>query len=76
MVICLELFSKMQDASMLCPGQSDLKMSPDQKRVVFHGDVNLDWFYPHRPHTIHRDRAMFAGEIDFVKSELRVTQLF
>ncbi|EXJ66266.1 uncharacterized protein A1O5_10418 [Cladophialophora psammophila CBS 110553] len=56
------------------PGSMDV--SPDQRRVVFHGDVNLEWFAPHHPHSVHRDRAMFAGEIDFVKSVLRVTQLF
>ena len=56
------------------PGSMDV--SPDQRKVVFHGDVNLEWFRPHHPNTVKSDRAMFAGEIDFVESDLRVTQLF
>ncbi|ETI19688.1 hypothetical protein G647_08701 [Cladophialophora carrionii CBS 160.54] len=59
---------------LTAPGSMDV--SPDQRRVVFHGDVNLDWFAPHRPSSVKRDRAMFAGEIDFVKSDLRITKLF
>jgi hypothetical protein len=56
------------------PGSMDV--SPDQKRVVFHGDTNLEWFAPHRPASVKRDRAMFAGEIDFVGPELRLVKLF
>ena len=58
---------------LYAPGSMDV--SPDQTKVVFHGDVNLNWFKPHRPGAVKRDRAMFAGEIDFVKSNLRLTQL-
>ncbi|KIX07313.1 uncharacterized protein Z518_01966 [Rhinocladiella mackenziei CBS 650.93] len=56
------------------PGSMDV--SPDQRKVVFHGDVNLDWFKKDHPPSVHRDRAMYAGEIDFVKSSLRVTKLY
>ena len=53
-----------------------MDVNPDQKKVVFHADVNLEWFTPHRSPNVKRNQAMFAGEIDFVKSDLRITQLF
>ncbi|KAK5442012.1 hypothetical protein LTS15_011059 [Exophiala xenobiotica] len=56
------------------PGSMDV--SPDQHKIVFHGDINLEWFRPDHPRDMHRDRAMYAGEIDFVDGSLRVVELF
>ncbi|KAI1609488.1 glycosyl hydrolase [Exophiala viscosa] len=61
-------------STLYAPGSMDV--GPDQHKIVFHGDINLAWFEPNRPVTLHRDRAMYAGEIDFDGSSLRVTKLF
>ena len=60
--------------TLYAPGSMDV--SADHQKVVFHGDINLTWFQPHKPHTVKRDRAMFAGAISFSNSKLSVTKLF
>lgn len=65
---------KVSGTKLHAPGSMDV--SPDQRKVVFHGDVNLDWFHPKHGVSVRRDRAMYAGEIDFVKSSLHITELY
>ncbi|KAL6252655.1 hypothetical protein RBB50_000374 [Rhinocladiella similis] len=55
------------------PGSMDV--SPGQHKVVFHGDINLEWFKKDRRPNVPRVRAMYAGEIDFVEASLHVTRL-
>lgn len=59
---------------LYAPGSMDV--GPDQRKVVFHGDVNLQWFAPDHPVTLRRHRALFAGEVDFVNGKLSVTKLY
>lgn len=57
------------------PGSMDT--NSDSHKMVFHGDVNLNWFEPHgKP--VQRKRAMFAAEIDYDhdSGDLVVVRLF
>ncbi len=44
------------------PGSMDT--SADHRKMVFHGDVNLEWFEPYGKR-VQRTRAMFAAEIEY-----------
>ena len=50
-------------AQLHAPGSVDT--SEDSNKMVFHGDVNLEWFKRKKGQDIQRNRAMYAAEIDF-----------
>lgn len=70
----LQTGDQVSGSTLYAPGSMDV--GPDQHKVVFHGDINLEWFKQRHPRDVRRDRAMYAGEIDFVDLSLRVTTLF
>ncbi|KIW18805.1 hypothetical protein PV08_03094 [Exophiala spinifera] len=65
--------SSVSGFTLYAPGSMDV--GPDQHKVVFHGDINLEWFKKDRSPNVHRVRALYAAEIDFAQATLHVTKL-